>query len=115
MQGQDPKFKATGEVVFSSIGDFGKAHRRFKYAKEEQGFLACAVSGEDPWVYVNQVGTFGVASTPYWWTRLSSPLLTLVHFLLGPGVEIELLLYADDLEGMGAGPTRRKGLEWRTV
>lgn len=34
------KFKKKGDVVFSFIGDFGKAHRRFKYVREECGFLA---------------------------------------------------------------------------
>ena len=33
------KLKVKGEVAFSLIGDFGKAHRRFKYQRSEQGFL----------------------------------------------------------------------------
>ena len=32
------------------------------------------------------------------------------HYLLGPEYLVELLLYADDLEGMGRGPAGRKGL-----
>ena len=56
------------------------------------------------------MGTFGVSSTPYWWSRLSGALLRLVHYLLGPGVPIEMLLYADDLETMGIGKEGRKGL-----
>ncbi len=77
------KFKKKGDVVFSLIGDFGKAHRRFKYVREECGFLACKVKKEDTVVYVNLVGTFGVTSTPYWWGRLSGSLIRLVHYLSG--------------------------------
>ena len=61
------KFQRSKDVVFSLIGDFGKAHRRFKYRRDECGFLACRVSDNDPYIYVNCVGTFGVSSTPYWW------------------------------------------------
>lgn len=46
-------FKEAKDVVFSLIGDFGKAHRRFKY-REEHGYLGCQVSGSDGYVYVNR-------------------------------------------------------------
>ena len=104
------QFEEEKAVVFSLIGDFGKAHRRFKYRRDEQGFLGCAVDSNDEHIFVNKVGTFGVASTPYWWGRLSGALVRLTHYLLGPDVPIELLLYADDLEGLGIGPEGRKGL-----
>ena len=104
------KFEKAKDVVFSLIGDFEKAHRRFKYCSREHGYLACKVSDSDPYVYVNKIGTFGVSSTPYWWSRLSGALLRLVHYLLGPEVPIEMLLYADDLETMGLGKEGRKGL-----
>ena len=103
------KFRAARDVVFSLIGDFGKAHRRFKYRKDEQGYLACKVREDEDVVYVNCVGTFGISSTPYWWGRISAALVRLVHYLVGPGVPLELLLYADDLESMGIGEEGRKG------
>ena len=103
------QFEEERAVVFSLIGDFGKAHRRFKYRRDEQGYLGCAVNSSEDWVYVNKVGTFGVASTPYWWGRLSGALVRIAHYLLGPEIPIELLLYADDLEGLGIGPEGRKG------
>ena len=53
------------EVVMALVGDFEKAHRRFLYQECERGFLGCRVSEEDPTVYVNKVGTFGIGSTPY--------------------------------------------------
>ena len=103
------RFREAKDVVVSLIGDFGKAHRRFKYREDERGFLGCMVSREDGVVYVNKVGTFGITSTPYWWGRLSGSLLRICHYLLGPGIPIELLLYADDLEAMGVGSEGRKG------
>ena len=102
-------FKKARDVVFSLTGDFGKAHRRFKHRKDEHGFLACKVVEEEDVVYVNQVGTFGISSTPYWWGRISASLLRITHYLVGPGVPLELLLYADDLEAMGVGREGRKG------
>ena len=101
------QFRRAKDVVFSLIGDFGKAHRRFKYIRAEQGFLACRVNEEENAIYVNRVGTFGIASTPYWWGRLSAALMRLGHVLLGPA-PIEALLYADDLETMGVGKEGRR-------
>lgn len=102
------ELKENREVAFSLIGDFGKAHRRFKYDCKEHGFLGCRVSSEDPYIYVNLVGTFGVASTPYWWARIAGSLVRVAHCLVGPGPGLELLLYADDLEALGIGKPGRQ-------
>ena len=97
-------------VAFSLIGDFGKAHRRFKYRRDEQGFLGCVVEEKDQWVYVNKVGTFGITSTPYWWSRISGALLRLSYYVTEPKVLLDLLLYADDLEGIAVGKEGRIAL-----
>ena len=73
------EYGADRAAVLSLVGDFAKAHRRFKYLKEEHGFLACKAATRSSTVYVNQVGTFGIASTPYWWARLSAALMRLVY------------------------------------
>ena len=91
------------------MGDFAKAHRRFKYCAEEQGFLACKASTSSNTVYVNKVGTFGVASTPYWWARLSAALMRLVYWVLGDFFPNDTLLYADDLEVLTIGRWGRIG------
>ena len=104
------QLKEKRRVAFSLIGDFGKAHRRFKYRRDEQGFLGCVVSEEDKWVYVNRVGTFGITSTPYWWSRISGALLRLAYYLVEPRVLLDLLLYADDLEGIAVGKSGRTAL-----
>ena len=96
-------------VVLSLVGDFAKAHRRFKYMEEEQGFLACKASTHSKVVYVNQVGTFGIASTPYWWARLSAALMRAVYWILGEAFPNDMLLYADDLEVLAVGRVGRIG------
>ena len=62
-----------GETAFSVVGDIAKAHRRYKHAAKEHGYLACQVDAKeevpgDPasqTVYVNQVGTFGLSCASY--------------------------------------------------
>lgn len=102
------ELREKGEVAFSLIGDFGKAHRRFKYHRSEHGFLGCRVKDGEDVIYVNLVGTFGVASTPYWWARIAGCLVRVTHYLIGPGPGLELLLYADDLEALGVGKGGRQ-------
>ena len=107
-----------GEVAFSVVGDIAKAHRRFKHAAKEHGYLACQVDAEEETpanpasqtVYVNLVGTFGLSCASYWWTRIAACGLRLTYHLLGPGFPLDMLLYADDLESMGRGAKGRRGI-----
>ena len=99
----------TKEVVMALVGDFEKAHRRFLYQASERGFLACRVCEEDGTVYVNNVGTFGIGSTPYWWARISGALMRFTHYIVGPDFPIEMLLYADDLEVVAPSRKGRVG------
>ncbi|CAK8991364.1 unnamed protein product [Durusdinium trenchii] len=103
------EYGADRAAVLSLVGDFAKAHRRFKYLKEEHGFLACKAATRSSTVYVNQVGTFGIASTPYWWARLSAALMRLVYWVLGGDFPNDMLLYADDLEVLAIGRQGRIG------
>ena len=103
------EYEEEGAIVLSLVGDFEAAHRRFKYMRDEQGFLACKCRSDSPIVYINLVGTFGITSTPYWWTRLSGALIRLTHYLLGSDWLVDMLLYADDLEVMGPGRGGRIG------
>ena len=98
-------YRAEKEVVLSLVGDFEKAHRRFKYQRREQGFLACKASSDSHEIYVNKVGTFGVTSTPYWWAKISGALMRITHYILGGEWQLDMLLYADDLEVLG--PSRK--------
>ena len=103
------EYEAGRQTVLSLVGDFAKAHRRFKYIEEERGFLACKASSSSSTVYVNKVGTFGVASTPYWWARLSAALMRVVYWVLGDAFPDDMLLYADDLEVLTIGRKGRVG------
>ena len=102
-------FRERGHVVFSLVGDISKAHRRFLHCFEERGLLACRISPDDQYIYINNVGTFGVASASYWWGRIAGSGIRLVHHLLGPTAHVELLLFADDLEALGIGQRGRRG------
>ena len=96
--------------LFSLVADVSKAHRRFLHAPEERGLLACRVRETDQEVYINKVGTFGVASASYWWGRIAGAGLRLCHELLGREHPVELLLFADDLEALGNGQHGRRGI-----
>ena len=62
--------RATGEAVFMMSGDISAAHRRVKIRKRDWPLLACQVESGSKVIWVNKVGTFGVSSAPFWWTRL---------------------------------------------
>ena len=96
-------------VPFSLIADVSKAHRRVKHKQQEHGLLACRASDEDEFVYVNKVGTFGVSSAAYWWTRLFAAVIRASHYLLPPEESIEALTYADDIEIIAASASERRG------
>ena len=90
-------------------GDISKAHRRFKHRRDEWGFLGCKASSKDDVVYINCVGTFGVASAGYWWARLSGGTIRLTHHLTGKRA-LEILLFADDVEMIGGDRRGRRGV-----
>ena len=112
------EMKAKKKTAFSVVGDISKAHRRYKHQASEHGFMGCQVDDKeelegDPGsqsVYVNKVGTFGLSPASYWWTRIAACGLRLTHHLMGPDYELELLLYADDLEVLGMGAKGRQGI-----
>ena len=59
---------------FSLLYDVRKAHRNIPVREEDWGYQACRVQGHvnsegEEMVWLNCVGTFGVASAAYWWGR----------------------------------------------
>ena len=103
-------YKARGDIVFSLVGDVSKAHRHFLHEPSECGLLACRVKNDDPFIFINRVGTFGVASASYWWGRIAASGIRLTHELLGPERPIEMLIFAHDLESLGAGLQGRRDI-----
>ena len=64
------------------VGDFSKAHTRFLHELSECGLLACRVKNDDPFIFINRVGTFSVASASYWWGRIAASGIRLTYELL---------------------------------
>ena len=60
-----------GERTFALTADVKEAHRQIPVAPRDWHLLGCQVQPGGN-VYVNKVGTFGVASASYWWSRLAS-------------------------------------------
>ena len=73
-------------MAFSVVGDVAEAHRRFKPAAKEHGYLACQVDAEE------ETSGDPASQTVYVCG------LRLTYHLLGPGFPLDMLLYADDLE-----------------
>ena len=69
--------------------DVSKAHRRIPVCEEDWGLQACAIQempkeNLDSWaLYLNTVGTYGVASASWWWGRVGALALRLVHYITG--------------------------------
>jgi hypothetical protein len=103
------RFRDLNLVPFSIIADVSKAHRRVRHKRREHGLLACKVDEADDHVFVNRVGTFGVSSAAYWWTRVFATVLRASHYLLSYEESLEVLTYADDVELIAASPAERQG------
>lgn len=101
-------FKREGTHPLSVMGDVAKAHRRIKILPEEWGMVACQLRAGTVWV--NRCCVFGVASSAYWWSRFSGAAMRCVYRLLGALNPIEILLYADDLELLGADVRERRAI-----
>ena len=92
----------SGQARFALKMDVSKAHRRVRVRKEDWGAQACQL--DDPnTVWVNCVGTFGIASAGYFWGRLMAALGRGALYLLAPA-DIWQLIYADDLSWTAVGP-----------
>eukprot|EP00974_Lingulodinium_polyedra_P091413 8861582-Lingulodinium_polyedra.AAC.1 len=97
-------------VHFGITFDVAKAHRRIPIREADWGFLACRAEAgrgepaEEEELYINRVGTFGVASAAYWWARLGALILRLLYAVLGPDFPVYAWLYSDDGALIGAGP-----------
>ena len=82
---------------FGLTGDVERAHRLVKIAAADWGLQACktGVGGSDK-LWLKLVGTFGISSAAYHWSRLMSGLGRAAFYLLGKR-EIFMLVYVDDL------------------
>ena len=94
---------------FSLDGDISKAHRRYLHRRADWGLQGCrarAATGDLPEskLWINRVGTFGMGSASYWWSRLAAGIQRFAFSFYG----LEWfwsLLYADDLHAQSHGAT----------
>ena len=85
-----------GVKSFALVGDFSKAHRRVKVHPRDWGLQACRLRPGHVWV--NKVGTYGLAAAGYHWSRLAAAgVVRMGHYLVQAAWPLELLLYVDDL------------------
>ena len=88
--------KATlGVRRFALTAEVKEAHRQVPIHPRDWHFLGCRVeAGAD--VYINTVGTFGVASTSCYWSRVSSALGRLSQYLAAASAHTWHMVVADD-------------------
>lgn len=89
-------------VVLSIAADIMKAHRRFLHAVEDHGFLGCRADSSSSTVWINRVGTFGVACAALHFGRLAGAILRMVMRILKAQPCFQLL-FADDLKLVVSG------------
>ena len=87
--------------------DYKGAHRLIPIHPSDWGLQAFRLDETDK-VYVSCVGTFGVASAAFWWSRLAGTLQRVMWRFLPCNDPLYALLYADDGLAMVSGPAYRK-------
>ncbi len=60
----------SGKSHYCLQADVKKAHRRFLNCESDWGLQACSIDGLHVWI--SRVGTFGIGTASYWWSRLAA-------------------------------------------
>jgi hypothetical protein len=98
-----------GRVVLSIVFDVSKAHRRILIDERDWGLMGCTCeetppqAPEDPFDF-NRVGTYGMGSASYWWSRMGTLIVRAMHYILGERWAAYMLLYVDDGKATAFGP-----------
>ena len=92
----------SGEACFCVSADIKSAHRLVKVRRSDWGYMCCRSNSSSDTVWVNQVGTFGVSSAPYWWAKLAAMLGRFVGYLFHTRWMMQMI-YVDDLHGTFVG------------
>ena len=98
-----------GLTTFALTADVPEVHRQVPIDERDWHLLGCQVV-EGQKVYVNTVGTFGVASASYHWSRVSSVIGRLSQYLAGNTAQTWHMLVADDYLLEAGGPEYRSAL-----
>ena len=92
----DEKEKAkVDELTFALSAGVTEAHRQVPFHPDDWHYLECQViPGGD--VFVNTVGTFGIASVSYYWSRVAGAIERFLQYLSGYTATSWHMLVADD-------------------
>ena len=80
---------------FSLVYVIAMAHRLVPVRPEDWGLQAFSLD-EPEEVFVHKRGTFGVCSAAYWWSRVASGAVRLLHALADRDLAVYHMLYSDD-------------------
>ena len=98
-----------GELTFALSADVSEAHRQVPIHPDDWHLLECQViSGGE--VFINTVGTFGIASASYYWSRVAGAVGRLAQYLIGNAATTWHMLVADDYPLECGGAAYRRGL-----
>ena len=97
------------EPTFALTADISEAHRQVPIDARDWHYLGCQVTPESD-VYVHTVGTFGVASASYFWSRVATAVGRLSQYLAGHEAHTWHLLVADDYHLDAGGRAYRAAL-----
>ena len=93
----------SNEATFALTADATEAHREVAISRQDW-HLQVQPGGD---VFVNTVGTFGVASASCYWSRVASAVGRLCQYVPGPLASTWHLLVADDYHLDAGGPEYR--------
>ena len=99
----------SGEACFCVSADIKAAHRLVKIRRSDWGYMCCRADSSSDVVWVNQVGTFGISSAPYWWAKLAALVGRFVGYLFHNRWLMQMI-YVDDLHGTFVGQGKFKAL-----
>ena len=94
---------------FGLAVDVRGAHRIVHVRPQDWPLQACQLVPGGP-VYLNKVGTFGVASASYWWGRLAGGLQRCALQIISCFWPLWVLLFADDKDLTAEEPTAAKAI-----
>ena len=84
------------EAAFALSADISSAHRLVKIRRRDWPLLGCKARSDDKTIWINCVGTFGISSASYWWSRLFSGIGRLAAYIMQQQNWWQLV-YVDDL------------------
>ena len=96
-------------ATFVFAADVKRAHRLVKVCEQDWGYQACRVSEQDGKVWLNCVGSFGIASAAIHWARLMCSVQRATIHLIGPKL-LFMLSYVDDILWLAKGKEAKEAI-----